>query len=321
MNFSIVNIQEVSKQDWDSFAYAHPSSFLWHTYDFIMGKNKWSSHSHESFAVIDEDEKIVGIFPLYKISFKKYRFFQRSYLDNIGGWLCQRDDPVYTSILLKEYRRRLSKEKQKVACINFATSSLCYTEDPLFLQGISSHTARISILDLSLGTNVIWSNIRKGHKSDIKKAQRCGVTFKRASSKDLDVYYEMHKHVCKKSSILPHNKQYFEYIFNSAIPNNQAFVEMAYHEGYPVSAVNYGIYKDKAVYWTGVSYESAYKLGANHFLHWKMIQELHSRGIAYLDMGEVFFKHSSPKIQGIVNFKQGFGGVLRPCFKSIVEKK
>lgn len=321
MSFSIANIQDIPKQDWDSFAYAHPSSFLWHTYDLIIGKNRWSNHSNESFAILDKDDQIVGIFPLYKIGFKQYRFFRRSYLDNIGGWICKDDASIYVTVLLEEFRRRLNREKQRFANINFATASLFYKEDPFFLQGLPSHTARISVLDLSLGMDVIWSNIRKGHKSDIRKAQRYGVTFKKASSEDLDIYYKMHQYVCKKSSIAPHNKQYFEYIFNVAVPNDQAFIGIAYHEGCPIAAVNYGIYKDKAVYWTGASDEAAYKLGANHFLHWKMIQDLYSRGVTSLDMGEVFFKHSSPKIQGIVNFKQGFGGSLRPCFKSIMEKK
>ncbi|HCU06998.1 MAG TPA: GNAT family N-acetyltransferase [Holosporales bacterium] len=321
MNFSIVNIQDIKKQDWDSFAYNHPSSFLWHTYDFIMGKNTWINHSNESFAVLDKEDKIVGIFPLCKIEFKQYRFFQRSYLDNIGGWLCKEDASVYTSILLEEYRRRLNSEKQKFANINFATASIFYKEDPFFSQGLPSHTARISVLDLSLGMDVIWSNIRKGHKSDIRKAQRSGITFKKASSEDLDIYYTMHQYICKKSSIVPHNKEYFEYIFNVAIPNNQAFIGIAYHEGRPIAAVNYGIYKDKAVYWTAASDEAAYKLGANHFLHWQMIQDLYSRGITCLDMGEVFFNHSSSKIQGIVNFKKGFGGNLFPCFKSKLKEK
>ncbi len=321
MNFSIANIADISKQDWDSFVHDNPSSFLWHTYDFITGKSRWANHVNESFAVLDKTDQIVGIFPLYKIFFKQYKFFHSSYLDNIGGWLCKDDASVYTRALIEEYERRLKQNKHMFANINFSTASLFYKEDPFFLQGLSSHTARISVLDLSLGLDVIWSKIRKGHKSDIKKAQRNGVTFKKARSKDLDVYYKMHQYVCQKSSITPHRKEYFEYIFNVAIPNNQALIGLAYHEGSAIAAVNYGVYKDKAVYWTGACDEVAYQLGANHFLHWQMMQDLYSQGITCLDMGEVFFRHSSHKIQGIVNFKQGFGGILHPCFKSKMEVK
>jgi hypothetical protein len=283
-----------------------------------MAKNTWMNHSHESFAIFDSKATIVGIFPLHRIHYKRYRFLKQSNLDSLGGWLCSNENIEGVEFIFQEYKRRLKSCRNNL--INFATASLAYDEDPFFLHGISSYTARISVLELSVGMDAIWSNIRKGHKADIKKAQRHGVTFKKASLEDLDVYYDMHEQVCRKSSLVPHNKQYFEFIFKEAMPRNHAFVGIAYHEGNPVAAVNYGIYKDKAVYWTGASYEAAYKLGANHFLHWQMIQDLYSRGIIFLDMGEVFFQHSLSKIQGIVDFKRGFGGDLRPCFKSIGEK-
>jgi hypothetical protein len=138
MSFSIANIQDIPKQDWDSFAYAHPSSFLWHTYDFIIGKNRWSNHSNESFAILDKDDQIVGIFPLHKICFKQYRFFRRSCLDNMGGWICKDDASIYVTVLLEEFKRRLNREKQRFANMNFATASLFYKEDPFFYRGFQA---------------------------------------------------------------------------------------------------------------------------------------------------------------------------------------
>ncbi|CAO5679894.1 MAG: hypothetical protein HEEMFOPI_01358 [Holosporales bacterium] len=320
MQYFIVDFSEISPKKWDDFVESHPQSFLWHTYDFIIAKNSWRNHSHKSFSIVDIEGNIVAILPLHNISYKRFKILNKSTFENLGGWLCI-DDTRPLQVLIKEYIKRLENKKVTSGSLNFSTASLAYNEDPFFLQGLSSYTARINVLNLSSGIETLWFNIRKGHKADIKKAERCGITFKKANSEDLDVYYDMHTQVYKKSSLLSHNRRYFEYIFNIAIPRNHAFIGMAYHDGRPIAAVNYGIYKNNAVYWTGACYEEAYKFGANHFLHWQMIQALYNRGIEFLDMGEVFFNHPSLKIQGIVNFKRGFGGDLRPCYKSVMERK
>lgn len=317
--FSVLNIQNVAPEDWNSFVYNHPSSFLWHTYDLITAKSSWHNYSNESFAIIDDSNRIVGVLPLYRISSPPFRL--RTSLENIGGWLCNREDQELIHILIQEYKKRLNNNICGTGIINFSTCSLSYDEDPLFLHGLPSSTARISVLNLTQDLSTLWSNIRKGHKADIKKAERQGLVFKKAEPEDLDTYYKMHENVCKKSSLKPHSKQYFEFIFKNAMPKKNAFVGLAYHKGKAIAAASYGIYKGRAVYWTGASFDIAYELGANHFLHWNLIQEMKNRRINFLDMGEIFFKHPSNKIQGIANFKRGFGGSLQPCFKSTITAK
>ena len=314
MALKVLKMEDVRKQEWDNFVYNHPCSFLWHTYDFIQAKNTWLNNTNESFAVVDEDDNILAVMPLYAISYKKYRLLSQISIENLGGWLCK-DMGLSQNLLLEEYKKLIKSKGFKKNSINFATSSLCYDEDPLLLSGFLSQSARISVIDLTQELDTIWSNIRKGHKADIKKAERVGLTFKTAVAEDLDVYYKMHEYVCSKSALQPHNKAYFEFIFKKAITENNAFVGLAYHEDRPIAAVNYAIYKDKAVYWTGAAFEDSYKLGANHFLHWNMIKILKCMGVQKLDMGEVFFHHPLPKIQGIADFKRGFGGQLRPCYK------
>jgi hypothetical protein len=320
MNYSIINFEAVSKDKWDSFVESAESSFLWHTYDFILAMNTWYNHSNESFAIFDSNNDIVAIFPLYGIATKKFSILKRKLLDNIGGWLINaHNQDQYAEILIKEYIKKLRDPRCIRGGINFSTASLNYSTNPFFLNGLPSNVSYISVINLYKDLDFIWSRLRKGHRLEIKKAQKNCVTFRQASQEDLDTYYKMHEFVCSKSSIKPHNKKYFEHIFNVLLPQKRAYIGLAYCNGQPISAVNYGLHKDRAVYWTGASFPEAYKVGANHFLHWHMIQELKKNNFSLLDMGEVFFRHSSSKMQGIVNFKMGFGGDLCQNFKSILQ--
>jgi len=52
-----------------------------------------------------------------------------------------------------------------------------------------------------------------------------------------------------------------------------------------------------------------------------MLKNLKDRGVKFLDMGEVFLNHSAAKIQGISDFKMGFGGELRQCYKLNSKKR
>lgn len=320
MEYHIVNFSEISKINWDNFVENTSSSFLWHDYDFINAKNTWDKHSNVSFALANKNENILGIFPVYKIGFCKYRIFRKAYLDNIGGWLVSSENSEKLStILLNEFKNRLDHFSCTQGCINFSTTSLNYTENPFYSTGEEIQTAQISVIDLSKSLDVVWSLFRKGHKSEIKKAEKNGITYREANPDDLDTYYKMHEYVCSKSSIKPHNKEYFSHIFRKLLPQKKALIGIAYLGDCPIAAVNYGLHKDKAVYWTGASFPESYRLGASHFLHWNMIQELKKKNFLWLDMGEVFSSHASAKIQGISDFKSGFGGNLRPCFKSIIE--
>lgn len=183
------------------------------------------------------------------------------------------------------------------------------------MHGLAGNRAYSSVIDLAHSSESILKGFRKGHKSEIKKAENNNITFKLALPEDLESYYDMHKKTYAKSDLFPHNKKYFEQIFTVFIPKNNSIVGVACLGDQPIAMANYGTYKDKAVYWTGACFDDAYKVGANLFLHWKMIQYLQDINVSWLDIGEVFYQHLSLKIQGISNFKIGFGGRISLCFK------
>lgn len=323
MTVFIRDFDSFKKEEWDKFVSSSINTWLWHTHDFILAKSAWSYHKNLSFAVCETGGNILGIFPCHLIKSKKWKIFYRTHLDNIGGWLTQnQDDQELEFILLKEFFRRMKNYACESAAINFSTASMYHSIDPLYVQGIAGRSSYLNVIDLTLPEEVLWKNVRKGHRSEIKKAEKNGISFHLATPSNLDDYYTMHKDVYAKSSIPPHEKAYFEKIFSNLLPQGAAIIGMAMLEGKPIAMANFGVHKEKAVYWTGASADIAYKTGANHYLQWSMITHLktHAR-VSLLDMGEVFLKHDSPKIQGIANFKMGFGGSLKPCYKALLTKK
>lgn len=315
--YNIKNFSTFSKSEWDYFVDNNPRGFLWHTYDLISAKNTWHGHINISFAVTDKDNKILAVFPLSLIQNKSLRVFDTPILSNLGGWLVDstNDENSIASMITENFRKILVDHSCSEGGINFNTASLMHDVDPLFKQGITGERAYSSVIDLKNKPEKIWNNFRKGHKTEIKKAEKHGVQFRLATPKDLDDYYEMHKNICAKSLLTPHRKEYFEHTFKVLLPEGKALIGVASLNNDPIAMVNYGTYNYHAVYTTGACFDRAYQTGANPLLHWYMMQHLIELGYSKIDMGEVFFKHDKKKLQGIADFKMGFGGKLFPSYK------
>lgn len=318
MKYCIKHFDSLAKNEWDNFVDKNPASCLWHSYDFIIAKNTWRNHSNVSFCITNEQDNIIAIFPLFLIKAKSLKIFNTPVLENTGGWLIdeKKSNVDISALLIAEFKNILKNHSCSIGYINFNSASLKQKIDPFFIQGIQGQRNYISVIDLTKPQTTIWENFRKGHQSEIKKAQKKGVDFKFAKPEDMEIYYKMHQEVCHRSLIKPHTKQYFEHIFYKLLPQKKACIGIAHLNNEPIAIINYGVYNHIATYWTGACFEIAYKTGANHFLHWCMIQELIKQKVAQLDMGEVFLKHASEKLEGIASFKLGFGGELFPCFKN-----
>ena len=318
MAVRIKQYSECSKECWDVFVNQSYHGWIWHLSDFIEVKLYWENHSNLSFAVVDEGDEIVAIFPLFLIGAKKFRVLNTPTFDNIGGWVIDpqiKDKQPVLNALKEECQKIITKNNCSLININFATASLLHDKDPLFFSGIEGQSAYIGVLDLTKEISVLWSNIRKGHKSEINKGEKKGLSFRLATTQDLGLYYEMHEATCKRSDIQPHPKPYFEKIFRYFIPSGKSIVGLAYEGRNPIAVANYAVYKGVSTYWTGASFDTALKNGANHFLHWKLIQELKTNNVQKIDMGPLISPNATQKIQGIGKFKTGFGGEILPIYK------
>ena len=75
-----------------------------------------------------------------------------------------------------------------------------------------------------------------------------------------------------------------------------------------IAARNFSVYKAGALTWTAAGIDDAGPLGANSLLQWEAMRTFAEEGIEWLETGEGFPGASEPKLRGLSEFKQSFGG-------------
>jgi len=234
MQFEIVPYNEIVESDWDAFVDRCKSGWLWHISSFIKAKSSWKNHTNKSFAIVDSDRKIFGILPLFLIQSKAFRILPIYTLDNIGGWLIDPNIKSYSEVekMILEHSKNIAKKHSAHELrINFASTSLYHNTDPLFANGEKGESAYLSVIDLNKDQNELWLQMRKGLRSEIKKAEKLNITFREATPADLNSYYDMHIDVCSKSALSPHSKEYFKTIFNEILENKNSYIGCALQDG------------------------------------------------------------------------------------------
>jgi len=316
LNLVIKKFQDISEEQWDSFVHRNSRGWFFYTSSLIKAKSTWNNHENISIAVFD-DQEIVSVCPLYLIRNMIIKIFPCYTIEALGGWLVANNDSEEIESFLVDYLRGLLSNYPNVELrINFSTASLHYPVSPVFKNGFRGEVSYISVINLNKDYSMSY---RKGHKSEIKKAEKKGLTFREATQDDLEAYYSMHLEVCARSSIMAHPKSYFAFIFGEILQKKLCYIGCALMNDVPIAIINYAVFKNFAAYWTGACFDAAYQVGANHFLHNCMLKKIKEAGVDRIDMGEILPHHASLKIQGLSNFKSGFGGEIVPCFKGRVE--
>ena len=94
-----------------------------------------------------------------------------------------------------------------------------------------------------------------------------------------------------------------------------AHILLAEWEGKIVAAENFGVYKRRAIYWTGAASDMGLSVEANSLLQWTAIQWMVDNGFEFYETGEAFPAARTGKDKGLNDFKKSFGGSLYPFYK------
>lgn len=176
------------------------------------------------------------------------------------------------------------------------------------------------LIDLKKTQKELYSDIRKGHKSDIKKGQRYEIEIYDASNitkEQIELYkfiYEMDAGKVTRNSEL-----YMHYLY--FIQNNLGALALAKYKEKYVAVMIVTFFQKTAYYSSyGELTEQLEGIPVGHAMQWKMIQYLKERGIESYELGEQVFgntHYSCPdkKLIDISNYKRGFGGYTVPFFR------
>ena len=301
----ILHYSDIDKNKWGSFVKSHPLGNIFQTPEMFQIYLKQGGNQPLAIALTDENEELQGILLAIVISkglFTKW-FTSRSII--IGGPLASEDNASIVQQLVDEYKRVLPKyvvytEIRPVYSIESIESSL-----------MDNHFIRIGhynlFLDISPDKAILWDNLHKERKRNIKKALASGLVFQEVTSEDdilkiVNLIRSTYKRkrvpltnydtLLNARSVLKQNIRFFAVFYNGQIIAGQ--VRLCY------SSLIYA--------WYAGSDEAYLKLYPNDFLMWNVICWSHDAGYRVFDFGG----GGEPGIHyGVRDYKLKYGCEMR----------
>ena len=154
---------------------------------------------------------------------------------------------------------------------------------------------------------VLLSRIRKTFRQNIRKASAAGVQI-RCGFEYLDTSYQLIKETLRRSDVK--FKNYSEFKNRMAALGDSLKVFVAEHEGM-IQGCMVAPFSEHTAYNCYAGSRPQPTLGAMHLLHWEAMKVFRSMGVKRFDFQGVRINpEKGSKQEGILHYKQGFGGEL-----------
>ena len=187
--------------------------------------------------------------------------------------------------------------------------------NPLVRHGYLEMAAASQVLTLAGGVEELWHAVRKGHRSDVKRAaQECTVRVWDAATvtpSKFDEYRTLH---AVDAGRVTRATTTFDMML-AWIRQGHAILVEAERDGRPAAFAIVIVFRGRA-YYASACKDPQVALPAMHLLQWETIKGLKAAGVTHYDIGMQYFGPAwhvvpSPKDLSIAAFKRGFGGTTR----------
>lgn len=184
------------------------------------------------------------------------------------------------------------------------------------------------LLDLAPTPERLLAATSKGHRADIKRAARAGVSVRAGEGlADLDEFYAIMERTGARAGFGIHSHAYYRIAWEQLAPSGAARLLLAERDGTTLAAFMIFAWAGTGLYLYGGSTEEGLRSGANHALQWQAIQWARERGCAIYDfwgipdqLGQAAAiadeaerapleqAAKADPLYGVFRFKKGFGG-------------
>ncbi len=186
---------------------------------------------------------------------------------------------------------------------------------PLLRHGFLEASAATQIIALEDSEDVLWRAIRKGHRSDIKRAAACEVHVwdrDTISDEKFAEYRALHARDAGRVTRVPET---FAMMHDWVRRGHAVLVEAA-QGGRSVAFAVQILFRQAAYYASSCKEPDLAGLPAMHLLQWRTMVWLKLHGYTHYDIGAQYFGPRwdlvpSAKDLSIASFKRGFGGETR----------
>lgn len=329
-------LDKMRRQEWNDFCHNSDSAWLRHTthfQDFILHCRADNGGKNLSFGVYDHDELIAVVPLIAQAVYEKPEVAEFAFADSNTPSPAFRsgETPGGRADILK----RIFAEIDTVAAQHAVSYARFFVDplseyllrsrqriNPLTKFGYNETSLSTTIIDLSKPEQELFGDIRKGHKADIKAAEKSGyvVEFFNAETvtqETFGFYKELHLLDAGRKTRPDASWDDMHSFIKSG---NGALALLRDRNRYATGAVVMA-YKKNAYYSSGATHpEFAGARGVGHLLQWETIRYLKRSGFARYEIGWNYHPGISQKVVSekdvnISRFKAGFGGDEYPLFR------
>lgn len=333
---SIIFLDDKHRQAWDGFCLQSSEAWFWHTthwLDYTLAYRPEcapASHSFLAFA----GGKIAAICPLVLETSHEAGEEVRQF--SYGG------DPVpapaFADGLAENTRRDVARAvyrqidelaaANRVQRISFRISPPApffwrFTPpepNPLLREGFSDVSLLTQVIDLTLPEEQLLRDMRKGHRADIKRAEKIMCASVLDTSNITADAFERYRLLHRKAAGRTTRPLKTFELMHSWIQQGLAVLSCATY-GKDIGFALISVYKDGAYYSSGCVDPEFNHLPVGHLLQWRAMQWLKAHRTRHYEIG-IQLSSSQPhsivseKEWNISFFKRGFGGATVPAWRA-----
>ena len=327
----VVSFEKVGPDVWDAALVTSPDAWFWHTRqysDFFLELHRDEDVSDLSFALV-ENSIVLAVCPSYLHSIDGV--VQLGYGEEFLPFpaLAESLSVVDRDRALKRYFSELGRLSEQYSAVRarVRVSPLSHNHigyslrpmNPLVRYGFFDLTESTQVIDLREHESTLWTNVRKGHRFDIRRAEKiCQTEFwTKTTITDLvfSKYQSLHY---KDAGRITRSQRSFDIMLAWILAGRAVLVE-ATRDRESVAFALIMLFGNGAFYGSGCKDPHTTDLNASHMLQWELILWLKAGGFNYYETGSQYFGPQwfhcpSEKEMGISKFKRGFGGVAIPVY-------
>ncbi|MDX2078759.1 MAG: peptidoglycan bridge formation glycyltransferase FemA/FemB family protein [bacterium] len=176
------------------------------------------------------------------------------------------------------------------------------------------------LIDLSADEDTILARMNQGTRRKIRQSLKNDIHYYEATQADVSKFTSMMTTTGERNAFGVHDPAYYELAYSLSVPNGDAALFLADHEGDCLAGVFAYKAGDTAWYMYGASANSKRNLMAAYGVQWKAMQWAKSHGCIWYDMWgipdepeatlEAEFQTREDGLWGVYGFKRGWGGKI-----------
>lgn len=339
MSHKIEKLTKDKLTDWDSFCLASDEAWFWHTsgwLEYTLNYKLELNARNLSFLIYKRD-KIAAVIPLTVEDYEKNGHVRREFsfggyalpapalandLDKIEKDRTERSliyDLIYGEIdrLAAEHEiKRAWFRQTPLAPANLAGKN---RYNQLVKYGFIDVSLNTQLIDLSKSEALLWKDLRRNHRRNIKKADKFKtVIYDQASiSPEIFKFYKVMHYKAAGRQTRPDKT--FDLMLEW-LKQGLAFLVAVQFDNKLIGFEYYSIYKNSVYGFSAANdpeYEKDYPI--RHLLEWQAIlwmkrQKFDFYEIGLQQYGATLFDFPDKKQLDISHFKKGFGGLTVPWF-------